>query len=64
MVVGAKRDVPFETAVAVIAVTLLSVWTDKRYTKASKMKKKPVIDVYMHMLRHRFDRLACMYCQF
>lgn len=59
MVVGAKSDVPFEMAVAVNATIWPSV-AERRYTKASRMKKKPVIEMYMQMLRHRFDRFACL----
>ena len=45
IVVGAKRDVPFEMAVVVNAATWLSVGFERRYTKASSIRKKAVIDV-------------------
>lgn len=63
MVVGAKSDVPFEMAVAVNAAIWLSEGFESRYTKASIVRKKPMIKAYMQTLRHRLDRFVCMYRQ-
>lgn len=59
IVVGAKSEVPFEKAVAVNAASCSAAGWERRYTKASRTKKNPVIEVYIQMLRHLLDRLAC-----
>ena len=43
IVVGAKREVPFEMAVAVNAATWLFEELERRYTKASRTRKKQSI---------------------
>jgi hypothetical protein len=62
IVVGAKREVPFETRVVVKTASWLSDGLESRYTSARRMKKNPVIEVYMHTRRHRLERVDCEYC--
>ena len=62
MVVGAKRDVPFEIAAAVNDATWLSAGFERLYTNVRRTKKNPVINMYIKILRHRLDRFACTRC--
>lgn len=62
IVVGAKREVPFEIAVAVNAATWLLEELESRYIIASRTRKKQTIDMYIQARRHCFDLFVCALC--